>query len=166
MRKNNLPDSESIKEISQEILSNMFPRLVVFSDVINRFVGIVFKDKINWLKIESLIQLAVIGKGAMAHSEMARNLLRSKQQITKLVDGLEKEGLIQRELDKDNRRITHVRITMEGIAYIKQSLADIEPIEKVVRSTMSEDESEMLANVFRFLRRALIKEINDAVGEP
>jgi DNA-binding MarR family transcriptional regulator len=159
-----LPDKAGIETIKEEILARTFPRLVFFSDVVNRMVGLVFKDSINWLKMEALIQLILIGDGCQSHSEMARNLLRSKQQITRLVDGLEQEGLIRRTIDRDNRRVTLVTITPAGIDYVRRTLEGIADIEKVVKSTTTKKEYEMLTVVTRKLRRRFIQEIQEKVG--
>ena len=156
-----IPDATEIEKMGNEILSNSFPRLVIFSDVVNRFVGIALKDRINWLKIEALIQLTVIGKGSFTHSEMARNMLRSKQQITKLVNDLEKNKLIKRTLDKENRRITHILITNKGLTYIRQSLRDIVLFENIVKGCINQAESKTLGDLIRKLRRAFIRELQN-----
>ncbi|MFC1532159.1 MarR family winged helix-turn-helix transcriptional regulator [Thermodesulfobacteriota bacterium] len=155
-----IPDAAKIEKMGNEILSNTFPRLVIFSDVINRFVRIALKDLVNWLKIEALIQLTVIGKGTLTHGEMARNMLRSKQQITKLVNRLEKDGLIKRVADKENRKIIHVLITNKGLSHIRQSLKDIAIFESVVKCCIDESENEILGDLMRSLRRAFIRELN------
>ncbi|MBN1848061.1 MAG: MarR family transcriptional regulator [Deltaproteobacteria bacterium] len=156
-----IPAAVEIEKMGDEILLNSFPRLVIFSDVVNRFVGIALKDRINWLKIEALIQLTVIGKGSLTHSEMARNMLRSKQQITKLANDLEKNGLIKRISDKENRRITRILITNKGLTHIRKSLRDIVIFENIVQGCINEAESKILGDLIRKLRRAFIRELQN-----
>jgi len=159
--KKKLPEPNEIDDISKKLMSKYFPRLVIFADIINRYVDIVFKDRIDWLKTGALLILTNIGKGSMTPTELARNLLRSNQNMTKLIDRLEKEGLVSRyRLEKDRRIIT-VKVTSAGLSYLVQHLRYIDEVDEKVISCLNKRDKETLANSIRKLRRTFIQKIND-----
>ncbi len=70
-----------------------FTRLIALSDKVNRYVNVALKDKVNWLRLTTLIVLTRQGKGVITPSELAKNLLRPNQNITAIVDDLEKTDM-------------------------------------------------------------------------
>ncbi len=58
--------------------------------------------------------------GPMCQSELGGKLLRSGGNITLVIDNLEKQGLVQRERDQQDRRMMIVSLTPAGKALIKQ----------------------------------------------
>jgi DNA-binding MarR family transcriptional regulator len=83
-----------IEKIGNEIGNIYFTRLMALSDVVNRYVGVALRDEVNWLRLRTLITLARRGKGAITPSELAKHLLRPNQNMTKIVDDLERDGLV------------------------------------------------------------------------
>ena len=61
--------------------------------------------------------------GVLSTGEIARIMLRASQTITGLVDRLEEQGLVERQVDPRDRRKANVRITALG----EQRLAKAEP---------------------------------------
>lgn len=47
-------------------------------------------------------------------------MLRSKHSITKIIDSLEKEGLVIRDFTNKDRRITFIKLTAAGLEHLKQ----------------------------------------------
>ena len=132
------------------ILKGMhFPRLIVLSDVIDRYVDVVFKDEVNWLRMRALIILTMMGKGSMTPSELARNLLRPNQNITKLLDGLERDGLILKRRGAKDRRVITVRITHAGVSYIERSLKKIDLAENELHSCLNKAELGVIESIAR-----------------
>lgn len=58
--------------------------------------------------------------GPMNQSELGSKLLRSGGNITLVIDNLEKQGLVQRERDQQDRRVVNVTLTPAGEAMISQ----------------------------------------------
>jgi len=50
-------------------------------------------------------------------------MLRSKHSVTKIIDGLEKEGLIARSATEKDRRVTSLKLTARGLERVKQRFA-------------------------------------------
>jgi MarR family 2-MHQ and catechol resistance regulon transcriptional repressor len=60
--------------------------------------------------------------GPMCLGEISAKLLKSGGNITLVIDNLEKQGLVQRVRDSDDRRMINVSLTEEGEALIRRLL--------------------------------------------
>jgi DNA-binding MarR family transcriptional regulator len=63
----------------------------------------------------------VCSGGSSTPTQMAEMMFRSKHSVTKIVDNLEKEGFIVRDFSSKDRRVTHIKITSAGLAYLKKN---------------------------------------------
>ncbi len=63
------------------------------------------------------------GGGVLSTGEIARIMLRASQTITGLVDRLEAQGLVERQVDARDRRKSNIRITTLG----ERRLAEAQP---------------------------------------
>lgn len=61
-------------------------------------------------------------RGSCKMSEIGTQLDVTPRNITKLVDGLEAEGLVVREPHPDDRRATLIRLTSAGLLVCKESV--------------------------------------------
>ena len=64
-------------------------------------------------------------RGAQTPSQVAAALKVTSGRISTLLAALEKKGLIEREVDPDDRRIVHVNLTEQGRAKAKQQREDM-----------------------------------------
>ena len=155
-----LPHSNEIEEATKAIRGYEFLYLAAFADLINRYIDTTLfkRDVFSRLRWGALSLLIVRG-GSLTPTQLARLLFRSKHSITKVVDTLEKDGLVIRErVDKD-RRIIHVKVTSEGLDFVTQTLCLGAELTQKVMSTLDKDEGKILVNLIRRLRRATIDEI-------
>jgi DNA-binding MarR family transcriptional regulator len=148
--------SETIDRSIDTLMGMHFPRLIVLSDVIDRYVDVALKDEVNWLRMRALIILTMMGKGSMTPSELARNLLRPNQNITKLLDGLERDGFVVKSRGAKDRRVITVRITHAGVSYIERSLKKIDLAENELHSCLNKAELDTIANIARKIMRHFI----------
>jgi DNA-binding MarR family transcriptional regulator len=148
--------SEFIDKSIDTLLGMHFPRLMVLSDVIDRYVDVALKNEVNWLRMRALIILTMMGKGSMTPSELARNLLRPNQNITKLLDGLERDGFIVKSRGAKDRRVITVRITHAGVSYIERSLQKMDLAENELHSCLNKDELDTIGRMVRKIMRHFI----------
>ena len=163
--KTKLPGSDEIEEAVRKLSSRHFSRLINFCDIINRYIDIVFKDRVDWLKATALIVIVYIGKGSIQPNELARNLLRSYQSITKLTNALEKDGSIIRERFDEDRRAINLRITSLGLSYVMECLKDIDIADEMLRSFLDESEMETFFALTRKVRRGAIIAVGNKIGK-
>ena len=77
-------------------------------------------------------------KGAQTPSQLSTALKVTSGRISTLLAALEKKGLIEREVDPDDRRIVHVNLTEQGRAKAKQQREDMRDAVCWVFSQMGE----------------------------
>lgn len=60
--------------------------------------------------------------GSMTQGEISAKVLKSGSNLTTVVDNLERDGLVRRERDMDDRRVIHIHITEAGTAKLEAVL--------------------------------------------
>jgi len=157
-----IPSLSEIEKVNVQIRSTQFSRLVAFADVVTRYTEMNFKvkgDRISWLRASAL-RFVITRGGSLTLSQLAAVMLRSNYSITKLVDGLEKDGLVKRCRNKTDGRSFNVKVTKKGLNYVVDSLMDSETAENELKSCLSESELNDLANIIRKLRDKLIEKVS------
>lgn len=159
MSKQSIHPNETEK-VAREIRVREFPRLLNFTDIVNRFVAIHLEEKSDWLKNSALSFLITRG-GSLTPTELARLMLRSKHYMTKLIDNFEKDGLAVRERASKDRRTIQVKITPAGLEYIMKTLIDNDWMEKEVLSCLDEGEIKTLRTLIQKLRSKMVAMANE-----
>jgi DNA-binding MarR family transcriptional regulator len=75
---------------------------------------------LSWSELEALMRLSISPGRRLKMIDIADQLLASKSGITRLVDRLEANGLISREVPPDNRRVIYGRITEAGLEALQK----------------------------------------------
>jgi DNA-binding MarR family transcriptional regulator len=102
---------------------------------------------LNWYDV--LIELYEAPDKRLRMSDLADRVLLTRSGLTRLVDRLEKEGFLLRELDPDDRRGFYAIITPEGIQAMRQAWpVYAEAITDLFGQYLSEDEAKQLGDVF------------------
>jgi DNA-binding MarR family transcriptional regulator len=151
-----MPSSNELEEVNAQIRSMQIPRIIAFADVVNRYAQKILKNKVSWLRDSALIFLITRG-GTLTPGQLARIMLRSNYSITKLIDGLEKDRLVKRYPDGNDRRSIKVKVTSEGLNYVISSLSNLVKAERELKCWLKDDERENLAATIRKLRDRLIE---------
>jgi len=152
---NKLPMKKEIKDIHEAVLDSPLLRLMTFSDLINRYTHIKLGGEFSWLRNYALIWIVANG-GIMTPTKLAKILLRSNHDITRLIDSLEKDGLVVREHSTKDRREINVKITKTGLNTMKEIIDDKEAVEEKLMSCLNSSEIESLKSIVRKLRYALV----------
>ena len=63
---------------------------------------------------------ALLHKGALTQTELARKILRTSGNMTMVIDNLEKAGLVCRERSSEDRRAVFVSLTRKGDVLIRK----------------------------------------------
>jgi DNA-binding MarR family transcriptional regulator len=156
-----IPSLSEIEKVNAQIRTTQFARLVAFADVVTRYTEKVFKIKenqISWLR-SSALRFIITRGGSLTLSQLAAIMLRSNYSITKLIDGLEQDGLVKRYRNKLDGRSFEVKVTVKGLNYVIESLKDSEIAENELKSCLNENELSDLAIIIRKLRDKLIEKV-------
>jgi DNA-binding MarR family transcriptional regulator len=103
-----------------------------------------------------IMHTLIIHGGVMKPSDLSRMLLRSKQTITQIIDALERDGLVKRELVGQDRRTRRIIVTKRGLELIRTSLPDTLEVMNSAMPTMSEKEVQTLTASLRKIRKHLV----------
>ena len=72
------------------------------------------KTDLSWAEFELLMRLEVSAGHPLQMSEIAAQLVGSPSGTTRIADRLERDGLIVRDVPRENRRIVRVQLTDRG----------------------------------------------------
>lgn len=87
-----------------------------------------------------LVQLARSPEHRLRNIELAKAVVLTRSGVTRLVDGLEKDGLVKRCACADDKRGSFVQITDDGVARLRAAAAThIEGIRELFLEKLGED---------------------------
>jgi DNA-binding MarR family transcriptional regulator len=155
-----MTSAEELNLVDNRIRQTQFTRLIAFADVVNRYSEIILKNKVSWLRTNALMFTITRG-GSLTPSQLARIMLRSNYSVTKLIDGLEKDGLVKRKHNGKDRRSINVEVTAKGLKYVVSNLNNAAIGEEDLKSCMDEKELENLVVTVRKLRDKLIEKVSE-----
>jgi MarR family 2-MHQ and catechol resistance regulon transcriptional repressor len=92
--------------------------------------------------------------GSMSQGQLCGKLLKSGSNLTTVIDNLERDGLVRRERDADDRRVQIVHLTEEGQRVIRRVFPG--HVQRMVdaMSALSADEQQELGRLCRKLGTA------------
>jgi len=94
---------------------------------------------------------ALYHKGPLCQRDIAAKILKSTGNITLVIDNLEKQGLVRRERDNEDRRYLTVHLTDTGTTLITKVFADVEASIVIEMASLNENEQELLGNLCKKL---------------
>lgn len=68
-----------------------------------------------------LVLSRLLARDGIPQSELAASLFRDAPNVSRILSGLEMQGLVRREPDSDDRRKVRIRITPEGRAFVERT---------------------------------------------
>jgi MarR family 2-MHQ and catechol resistance regulon transcriptional repressor len=94
---------------------------------------------------------ALLHKGPLCQRDIAAKILKSTGNITMVIDNLEKQGLVRRVRDTEDRRYLTIHLTETGTALIDKVFAEVETSIVTEMSSLSADEQEQLGTLCKKL---------------
>lgn len=87
---------------------------------------------------------ALYHKGPLCQRDIAAKILKSTGNITLVIDNLEKQGLVRRERDNEDRRYLTIHLTEAGTSLITRIFADVEAEIVTEMASLDKNEQELL----------------------
>lgn len=94
---------------------------------------------------------ALYHKGPLCQRDIGLKILKSTGNITLVIDNLEKQKLVRRERDNEDRRYLTIHLTAAGTALIAKVFADVEAEIVTEMSSLDENEQELLGQLCKKL---------------
>ena len=99
---------------------------------------------------EVLLYLAQSPEGRLRMSELADSVLLSRSGLTRLVDRLERQGLLRRESCASDRRGAYAAITQRGRALFDRArVTHLEGVRRRFLDHLTEEDLRFLADIWR-----------------
>jgi DNA-binding MarR family transcriptional regulator len=104
---------------------------------------------------EALDVLSRAEGGLLKRVELARSLVLSPSGVTRLLEGLEEAGLVERAPCSNDLRVTYARLTKDGAARLGRASLDHEiSVAALLEEHLSDEEIESLGDLLGKLPRA------------
>ena len=116
-------------------------------------------------EVSAAVQPLLSEAGSLTPTELSRLMFRSKHSITKIIDGLEREGYVARYRDDRDRRVVHVKITSVGVAHMRETLAIENPMVRDLLSCLGDAEADIFLSQIKILRKEVIKALLEKQAE-
>ncbi|MBN2401543.1 MAG: MarR family transcriptional regulator [Spirochaetes bacterium] len=145
--------SEQINKISKEVPIASVIAIITTDEVIADYLHR------EWERNEStragfrILNILTKNGGFMRFTDMSKKVFRSKCAVSRVVDNLEKTGLVKREMVNDDRREKRIIITKKGIEHIEETMLQRRQISKHIMSCLNEKEMETLISLLKRIRK-------------
>jgi DNA-binding MarR family transcriptional regulator len=97
---------------------------------------------------EALLHLSRADEGRMRRVDLAQRLILTASGVTRLLDGLERTGWVERGSCESDRRVTYAVLTVAGRAKLNEaSSSHIDTVRDYFESRFSEAELDQLASL-------------------
>jgi DNA-binding MarR family transcriptional regulator len=140
------------RRLKQEKFSGVEQEVVLNLLVASNYLHSELDEICNRFKI-TLAQFNVLRilKGAhpegYPRGEIIRRMVEPSPDVTRLIDRLIKEGLVERYSSESDRRLSMARITKKGIAVLRKINPEIDKFISDYSSSLTKSEKEMLSNI-------------------
>ncbi|CAL9631322.1 MarR family winged helix-turn-helix transcriptional regulator [Streptomyces albus] len=136
-----------------EVLARLHRTFVLYQAQTNRPVS---EHGLSWAGFDVLTALRRAGEPfQLTAGELAASGLISSAGVTLRLDRLEKDGLIVRERDSEDRRVVHCRLTPEGLRVIDELFVQHLDKERHMLAGLTAEECGQLSTLLRKLEVSL-----------
>ena len=166
---NNLTSIEKdIAECAEALSQDTFLSFVNIADLIDKYTSIMderehSRSLIRRISINVLNTLILNG-GTLTPTAIGKKVVRPTHTVTRIIDTLEKHGLVERDLtDSKDRRLRKVTITGKGVDVVKWNIAvNKKRILEPVFLTLSNKQKSELEGILNNLSDRLLSIIREA----
>jgi DNA-binding MarR family transcriptional regulator len=99
-------------------------------------------------------------------SDLSQRMMVTGGNVTGITDGLEKEGLVVREVDANDRRVYRVRLTAEGQRQFRRMAAEHEQWILELFDGLSTRHKQQLAELLGELKRRIGQNLTESAESP
>ena len=131
---------------------DLFLNIMRTADLLQRKGGDLFKAaELSPTQYNVLRILRGAGAEGLACGEIGDRMVTRDPDITRLLDRLEKRGLVKRSREKDDRRVVTIRITSAGLDFLKKL---DEPVFRLHKAQLGHMETKQQETLIRLLELA------------
>ena len=135
---------QKFSSVEQEALLNLF---IASNYLHTKLDSICWSFKITLAQFNVLRILKGAHPNGYPRGEIMRRMVESAPDVTRLIDRLIKEDLVERYESKEDRRLSLARITKKGINLLSKINPEVDKFISEYSSPLSKTEKEMLSNI-------------------
>lgn len=113
------------------------------------------------LSVSQVYSLQELENTSMSITELAQGLHLERSSVSRLVDGMVKEGFIKRDINDSNRREMVLSLTEKGISTINQVREQSVKFYQDILGDLSDNDQTLIVEAFKVITVALIKKRGD-----
>ena len=144
-----------IPELDPETVHLTIRLVSTISRIVDRLEAHLLRDGTSFGRMTSMMQLARVKDEGLTPSALADKLGVTRATITGLLDGLEREGGIERAPNPQDRRSHVVRITPAGLAKMQAIIPAHMARVSLVLGSLDEADRQQLSRVLNLLSEGL-----------
>lgn len=115
--------ADDIREQANQLRISTFLSFIYTADILSRYLDLYLSKYPIGRTGFGVLHHLVLNGGTLAPTNLSKRVFRSKYAITRIIDDLEKRGLVIREAINRDRRKREVSITREGLEFVRNSSA-------------------------------------------
>lgn len=151
--------AKKIEQMASNLRFNTGLQIMYTGLLMDRYVNLRVKKYGQNRSRMDILHTLITHKGTLRPSQLSKMTFRSKQTITKIVDGLVSDGVVARELEGEDRRTKNVFITEKGIQFVESSLSLTMDISYECMPSLTTQELEQLNGVLKRIRNRVLNQI-------
>lgn len=148
--------SKEIIVLSKDMRANVLQAVMSTADVALEYLRIELKRSDSSRTRFGILNVLITHDGRMNLTDISRRVFRSKYTVTRVVDKLEKKGLVKRESVLGDRRIKSITITRKGIHFIRKTMPRRKKISDETTSCLDQEQMVTLVNLLKQVRKHLL----------
>ncbi|MBN1366558.1 MAG: MarR family transcriptional regulator, partial [Dehalococcoidales bacterium] len=114
--------ADEINKLGSDSNFNLVLQLSIAGLLLDKLLDVESRKIGHSKKRYQILYFIILHGGTVKATSLSKELFNSKQALTKIIDGLEKEGLVARNSKNKDRRVKDIVITKKGIEEIKKAL--------------------------------------------
>ncbi|HEX6500989.1 MAG TPA: MarR family transcriptional regulator [Micromonosporaceae bacterium] len=127
-----------------------------YGGLVARFTAQIAEHKLSIVEFEVLLRLARSPESRLRMTDLAAQTSLTTSGITRVVDRLERDGLVRRDACPTDRRISYAVVTEAGRARLDAVLpGHLEVIDRWLTGLLSKEQLEALLSALRVVRDAV-----------
>ncbi|MBN1376627.1 MAG: MarR family transcriptional regulator, partial [Dehalococcoidia bacterium] len=153
--------SNDMRLLSANMRHDAWLAIMTTADAVNRYMVIRLKRTRAASTKMGVLNALVLNDGIMTPTALSKVVFRSKYEITRIINRLEKERLVKKQPSRTDRRERKIIITPKGINFIRQAMPERQRTTEKVTAIFGPEEMDMLSNMLKRLR----KHLNNLISE-
>ena len=157
--------ASDIKALVGDLRFNTGLQILYAGSLMDKYIDVIARKYGHNRSRLDILHALVIKGGVMKPSDLSKSTFRSKQAVTRIIDGLERDGLVKRELVGKDHRTKRVIITREGLESTNTFVSETLETRNPAVAKLSREQLQVLNTLLRQVRKELLTQIAGFTGK-